>query len=323
MKRKYLKFGIQYADEPADDLDALGDPSTDGGADVSSGAGDSKRDRSPGGGRSQGGADRHREFDESSQTHDDSQDDSQDNDQDDASDDDSDQSAKTRKPTKPDEMREAMAELARTVKTAIEPRPTRQAPVKLTPEQLNERFAVYNPDAKFIRSFFRLPDDATPEHVTEATAQFTALRDGLVKQAVTSAWRVVEQQLATRDQQIREIQSYTEQQRSRQVRQDFNDRYKPLADPKYDRILRAAHMEISDTDFRTNEEYFDALAKVADEAIRGIDPNFRLGKPNQRSSGNLPSLPRSGGGGGGGSGSSSQRGKKSTTSNGGDIDSLT
>lgn len=225
------------------------------------------------------------------------------------------------------ELRVAMAELATTVTGVVKERAT-PPPKAMTQAEMEEYWGVFKPDPKDLRTLFRgIPEDATPEQLAEHAALFKKMQDGLVKQAFMAARNVFNEELKKRDTQIAEFSSYREQQTARQVRSDFNSRYDTLADPRFDKVLKAVASEINEDrslSFRNNNEYFDELAKRSAEYIKGIDDSFDLGEPNKKqSTGKLPRLPRSGGGGGtGNTGRTGKAKPNAADSPGGDIDSL-
>lgn len=235
----------------------------------------------------------------------------------------------TRRPSENDELRAAMSELATTVTKVVKEKPT--APAKqMTQAEMEDYWKVFKPDPKDLRSLFRgLPEDATPEQLNEHATVWKKFQDGLTRQAFQAAYNVMQQELAKRDEKIGAFESFREQQNARQVRSDFNSRYEALAEPKYDRILKAVAQEIegdAGAKFSSNQQYFDELAKRSAEYIRELDPDFELGEPNKtKSTGKLPKLPRSGGGGGTGNTGRNGPAKRSgteVTADRNDIDSL-
>lgn len=82
----------------------------------------------------------------------------------------------------PDEMRQAMAELTKAVTTmASKKEETPREPAKLTPEQEEERWAVYNPGKTkpdFYKKFFRLAPEATEDDLKELKELFDDMQRG-------------------------------------------------------------------------------------------------------------------------------------------------
>jgi hypothetical protein len=292
MKRKYLKFGIQY-----NDIDALGDAMSD----VQPGGGGGRQD--------QGGRESFREPPKKPAT---SAPDAGDAD---------DSSAPPPDPAAERERRrdEALAELAQTVTTLAKPKP--EAPKPRTPEEEAKYWGVFQPTESGMREIFGIGDDVTPEQYSKRMTYYQQLHNGIVRQAVTTAMNLIQQnfgKLVEGNSSFKEILEWREQQRSRQAWSDFGERYPDLADKKYKKVLRICAEDLADREFKSDDEYFDALADSAVGLIKGIDDSFEINKPDkQNQPGKLPRLPRSGGGGTGGAGKPAPR-----KTSGDDIDSL-
>jgi len=216
----------------------------------------------------------------------------------------------TKDPAPPaDDLRAAMAELAGTVKTLATPKVEKEP--ELTQEQKNELWAVYDPKKSkpdFMRKFFRMNPDATPDEEKEAEDLFKDMQQGLMKQAVTGARNLMQIELAKRDEKISKMEEYIAQQTSTQTRQRFVEDYPVFADKRYAKILGIAANDVKNQNFNSESEFFKAVAEAAAEYVKGIDASFDLSsqtktKPN---AGTSPRLPRTSVGGTGGTGGGKQ-----------------
>lgn len=209
-----------------------------------------------------------------------------------------------KKPTETDELRSAMTELAGTVKKLAEPK--KEEP-EITEEQKKEFWKVYDPEATrkdFFQKWFRLNPEATPEEVKDMKDLWADVQKGLVTQAVTGAMNLVDDRFEKFKESLKPIYDYFTERKSKETREAFNDAYPALADKKYEKIVSLVSKQLSQKDFKTEEEYFKALAESAAETIKaaGVD-DFDLGaKPKEKPAATTPRLPRSSAGGTGGVG---------------------
>lgn len=198
----------------------------------------------------------------------------------------------------------ALAELAGTVKTLATPK--KPEPKALTPEEMNEKWAVFNPekaDPKFFHKLFNLPADAAPEVLDNIKAAWGQMQQGLMKQAITGAKLVMEHHYGDKFAKIDELEQWRSQASAKELRRDFNTTYPALADKKYDKIIKLVDSELAEREFNTHEDYFKALAEGAAEYIKTIDTGFDLGAaPQKPTAGQTPKLPRTRVGGSGGAG---------------------
>lgn len=212
-----------------------------------------------------------------------------------------------------DEMKRALAELAGTMKTLATPKAPAER--EYTQDEINEYWAVYNPEKSkhgqdFFRKFFRLNPDATPDEVAEAKDLFADMQAGLARQSVTGAKRLMDKALADMEKKLEEkyapVLEYYHSSQAEKIRGDFHKAYPVLEDARYAPILNASAQLLKGKTFDSNASYFKALAEGAAAAIKGIDPSFDLGstvKPTTTpKSGTTPRLPRTSVGGTGGTG---------------------
>lgn len=226
-----------------------------------------------------------------------------------------------KKPDENAEMRTALTELATTVRTLATPKTEEE---KLTPEQVDELWQVYKPTktkADFMKKFFRLNEDATPEEVKAAEELFYDMRDGITRQAVTGARHFTAIELDKLAKKFQPILDYVEERKTSDLRERFFKTYEGLADPKYKKVIdaQAKILKASGTEFKDENEYFKALADGAADAIKELVPDFDLGKKQEKkTAATTPRLPRTTAGGG----SSAGGGGGSTKSTDNQIDEL-
>lgn len=213
-----------------------------------------------------------------------------------------------------DELKAAMAELAKsqaTLTKQLKPEPTQPKEPELTQEQKDEFWGIYNPEKTnkdFMKKWFRLNPDATAEDIAEVKALWNDAQAGLVRQAVIGSKHLFTQELKKRDEQLARMEEYISKQEAKEVRSRFTESYPVLADKKYSKILTAKAKELSTQEFTDEAAFFKALAEGAAEVIRDVVPTFDLGaqtKPKQ-SAGTSPRLPRTSAGGTGGTGGGKQ-----------------
>lgn len=205
-------------------------------------------------------------------------------------------------PTETDELKSAMAELARNVTEISKPKEPEKT--ELTAEQKEELWAVYNPEKArpdFMRKFFRMNPEATPEEVKEAKELFDDMHKGIVKQAVTGAKNLFEVELAKIREETKGLSDYVQEQRAEKTRNKFYAAYPVLKDAKFAKVIAAHANILRDKDFKNENEYFKALADGAAETIKGFIPEFEVGqKEETKPAGTTPRLPRTSAGGTGG-----------------------
>lgn len=232
--------------------------------------------------------------------------------------------AKTK--TETDELKSALTELTGIVKAQAEPK--KEEEKELTQEQKNELWAVYDPEATradFMRKFFRMNEDATPEQVAEAKELFGDMQKGLVKQSIVGARHFLAIEAQKLRDEFKDALDFVSEAKAEKVRKNFYDTYPALDDPKYAKIVTATAKTLSEKDYKSQSEYFKALADGAADTIKGVLPEFDLGAEKQetkKSTGTPPRLPRTSVGGQGGAGSGSGASTPKSTPKGGDIAEL-
>lgn len=233
---------------------------------------------------------------------------------------DDDKSVVEDKPDPNAELRSAMTELAGTVREIAKPK---EKEVELTPEQKSELWAIYDPEKTnkdFMKKFWKLNPDATPEEVAEAKSMWADMQQGIVKQAVVGSMNLTKTELKKMRDEFGELRDYVSQARAKETRSRFDTAYPALADTKYNKIVQANAKLLEGKTFKDENEYFKVLAESTAESIKAINADFDLGKkPETKPAGSTLKLSRTSVGGQGGTGASS---KSIETPKGGDIDAL-
>lgn len=207
------------------------------------------------------------------------------------------------KKEKPDELRQALTELAGTVKTLATPKKEER---QLTQAEINKQWAVFNPEEKnpkFFHEFFNLAEDADPKLIEAAKARFAYMHEGMMKQAITGARNLMMQELSKRDERFTQLEEKLTKREASDLRTSFSTSYPALADKKYAKILTIVAKELDNKDFVDHDDYFKALAEGAAGYIKEFLPDFDLGataatQPTRTT----PRLPRTSVGGSGGQG---------------------
>lgn len=203
------------------------------------------------------------------------------------------------------ELRSAMAELAGTVKSFATASTPKAADPVLTEEQKAELWAIYNPEKSkpdFMKKFFRLNPEATPEEIKEAKELFADMQQGLVKQAIVGSRNIASQEFQKMRQEFAPILEYVAQARAEQTKNRFYEGYSSLNDPRYAKVIDATARLLAGQNFDSEASYFKALAEGAAETIKGVLPEFALDAKTTKPAANAPRLPRTSAGGTGGSG---------------------
>ena len=225
-------------------------------------------------------------------------------------------------PPEPTAMERAVEELTKTQKTILERvnAPKEIEPVKRTPEQEAEFWAVFDPEAtdkEFMRKFFRMNPEATDDEVKQARDIFAMVQKGLVKQSVMGSKRYVDHIVEQVRAEYAPALKYMEEARAEATRTKFFGDYPALKEKKYEKIIAASAQSLANAEFADEPSYFKALAELAAGTIKGIIPEFDLGKQPEPA-GKAPKLNRTRVGGGGGAG----KGKSSTEDSTDDSDSV-
>jgi len=210
---------------------------------------------------------------------------------------------------KPEEWKEAVAELARSVNKATAPK--EPAPVEMTEEQKAEYWGVWDPEKsnkEFYKKWFRLNPDATPEEVTEMKAMFAEMQRGLVRQSLIGARNMYSEELRKLREEFAPIREHVSAQKAEATRKRFFDAHPVLNDPKFQNVVNVVAKGLADREFKTEDEYFKALAEGAAETIKAVVPDFDLGAvaTTKKPTGTTPKLPRTSVGGTGGTGAGSK-----------------
>lgn len=211
-------------------------------------------------------------------------------------------------PSKNEDVLTAIRELAGALKPATPAAAPTATQGALTPEQTAELWAVYNPEATrkdFMRKFFRLNPEATPEEIAEARELFADMHKGLVRQSIVGAKNLLDMEIAKLRDEFKPVMEYMSTQRAETTRKTFYSMYPALEDPKYQKVVSAVARTLADKQYDSEAAYFTALAESAAETIKGVLPEFDLGAAPQQTKtnpGTTPKLPRTRVGGTGGTG---------------------
>lgn len=220
-----------------------------------------------------------------------------------------------------DDLKAALADLTTVVTSLKKPEKEKEVVKELTAEQKAEMWGVFDPtkDKKdFMKKWFKLNPDCTPEEESEAKELFDFVHSGLMKQALKGSQNLValaEQRIMDKFGPVLErVQKQEAEQSQKQIRQAFDKTYPVLADPKYAKILKAVATDLEGQDFPDQNAFFKVLAEGTAAAIKTLVPDFVLTeKPNKQSAGTSGRLPRTRVGGSGGAGGGNDGFVKSKT----------
>lgn len=233
---------------------------------------------------------------------------------------------------KPDELKTALTELAKTVGGMARDRQTQPQEKQLSEEEKAELWAVYNPtksNPDFFRKWLRLNTDMDPAEVEKAIKEyqplFAEMQTGLVRQSVVGARNIMNIELARLREEFGPIVDYVSSAKAEKTREKFYGEYPALREEneagvnKYGDVIDAVARTLADQTFDSEAHYFKVLAESTAKAIKGLVPEFDLGKkPEKKPAVTSPRLPRTSVGGTGGTAAG---GKKPAEKGKGDDDS--
>lgn len=211
-----------------------------------------------------------------------------------------------------DDLRSAVADLTRIVaedrKRTAEPKEK-----ELSPEEQAKQWAIYDPEAEdkdFFKKFLRLNSDMDEQEITRVSAEFkpvfAAMQKGLVRQAIVGARNLFMSELEKFKSEYEPVRTFAEQQQAEQRKAKFFESYPALSDERFSKVLAAAGSTLSAKEFKSEGEYYKALAESAAETIKAVLPDFDLGaktkNQTQSTARTAPRLPRTSVGGTGGAG---------------------
>lgn len=183
------------------------------------------------------------------------------------------------------------SELGSVITNAIGQQKKEQPPI--TPEEAKKLLRVWEPDELFLSEF---------EDLEKRPAAFAKLRDGLVRQIDTLVQMRLEELHSNINSRVEPALTFIQEQQVQQRKARFEKQYPALANPALLPVLDAVAAKLSEQQFSSENEMFEALAKGAEATIKQINPNFSLGGAQQKqksSSGIAVTSPGGGGGGGG------------------------
>jgi hypothetical protein len=216
-------------------------------------------------------------------------------------------------PQTSEDLRAAMAELARTVSAREAAAATPTAP-EMSAEQKAELWGVWDPqkaDPDFFRKWLRLNTDMDPAElertIREYQPLFAQMQQGLVKQSIIGARNLMQIELARLREELTPMQEFVSSAKAEATRSRFFNRYPSLnnvddttGQNRFARVIDATARLLADQTFESEDHYFKALADGAVEAIKGLVPEFDLGAKPTKPAVTSPRLPRTRVGGTGG-----------------------
>lgn len=235
-------------------------------------------------------------------------------------------------PQKPDELKTALTELAKTVGGMAKERQPQTQEKQLSEEEKAELWGVYNPtknNPEFFRKWLRLNTDMDPAEVEKTIKEyqplFAEMQTGLVRQSVVGARNLMNIELARLREEFGPIVDYVSSAKAEKTREKFFGQYPSLREEneegvnKYGDVIDAVARTLADKTFDSEAHYFKVLAESTAKAIKGLVPTFDLGKkPEKKPAVTSPRLPRTSVGGTGGTAAG---GKKPDEKGKGDDDS--
>lgn len=211
-------------------------------------------------------------------------------------------------PQNNDELRAALAKLTDVTTALATPK---KEEVHETPEQVAERWGIWNPekgDPDFFKKFLRLAADMPPEEQAKAIAEykqlFAGMQHGIVRQAVVGARNLFNEALVKQNAELKELRDYVSSQKAEQIRGRFEDFAPAFSDREtFGPILKLVATELASQTFTDEKDYFKALAEGAAALVKRVRPDFDLqtATATRSSATKNPRLPRTSVGGTGGS----------------------
>jgi hypothetical protein len=167
----------------------------------------------------------------------------------------------------------------------------------LTPAQRAELWGVFDPEkgrTDFMRKFFRMNPEATPQEQQEAKELFAYAHEGMVRQSLTGARNFDRIMMDEIDRKYGPILEYVQQAALRDRQERFYSTFESLRDSKYFNIINAVSQQLMNKRYENEGEYFKDLAERSAKAIQEIVPDFDLGKGKKtKQAGSAVRIPRS------------------------------
>lgn len=223
--------------------------------------------------------------------------------------------------TQPDELKSAMAELAKTM-GGLAAKETAPQEKVLSDDEKAELWGVWNPtksDPDFFRKWLRLNTDMDPAEVEKAIKDyqplFAQMQQGLVKQSLVGARNLLQIEMAKLREELNPALDYVSTAKTEAMRGRFFSAYSALDDDKFSKVIDASARLLASQNFPDEKSYFKALAESAAETIKGVLPTFDLGAvTTKKTAVTSPRLPRSRVGGTGGTAAAGGTQQKDKTS---------
>jgi hypothetical protein len=173
---------------------------------------------------------------------------------------------------------------------------------QLTPEEVNQRMKVWNPDAEFGSSVAQAftPNDDGQVDPNRIAQVFQKMHAAQMAQAQTYAMAMVNKLQNEFGQTLQPLQQQYSEQQKAATQKAFMTSYPALT--QYKQLLPAAAsmLQQSGANYQTKEQLFPALASAMEQMIKPINPQFSLGNANSgNQSGMTPASVMAPGHGGG------------------------
>ncbi len=147
-----------------------------------------------------------------------------------------------------------------------------QQPQQMTQEQLQQHFAVWNPDDSFVQELNALSDpDATPAQKQKI---LHGIRDGLARQSFRAAELLVQQEVARLRQEFAPVQDFAVTQKTRQAFKQLVGEYPGLGE--HMELVNTVVQGLTAAGFKpaTQKEAFDKIAQTVEGALQKVNPAF-------------------------------------------------
>lgn len=174
--------------------------------------------------------------------------------------------------------------VAATMQAHREPPQQRQ----MTAEEAAAHYQVWNPEERFVNDLNKLTDSEVP--LAERQALLAQMRDGMVNQAFRGAELLMEQKMAELDQRYAPALAIAQQQEARQLKSSFEKKYPALKGQ--DELINSITAGLSQQGFKPKspDEAFDKVAEFAEQILKKVNPDFKLGKPQSGGGSRTPTM---------------------------------
>jgi len=174
------------------------------------------------------------------------------------------------------------------VATQLQAHASSQPAPQMTPQQLAEHYAIWDPNEGFINGLNALTDaDATPAQKKKI---FEDMRDGIMQQAFRASQLVVAQETQKMRAELAPAVQYAQQRQAKNVMKEFVTKYPALNGQT--ELVDAVIANLAQQNFKpkSKDEAYEKVAKIAEKILQGVNPQFSLktsggsgGKPGMAS----------------------------------------